>query len=112
MPEIDVQELDLLGEHQDCPTSGLQLAAAVRGETLAPSAQGLELFLVQPVRQSGLLRSATLEAHSAGGIPARYLADAERRRSLLHEQPGGSRKRRRAVRTVPAPATPSWRPSR
>ena len=70
MPEIDVQELDLLGEHQDCPASGLELVAAVRGETLAPSAQGLKLFLVQPVPQSACSLRRRLRLVLAGGVPA------------------------------------------
>jgi hypothetical protein len=55
VPQVDVQELDLLDQEQDCATGGPDLVPTVVEETLAPRPQSLELVFVEPGRRQSLL---------------------------------------------------------
>jgi hypothetical protein len=59
VPEVDVEQLDLLDQEQDRPTRGPDLVPAVVQQTLTPRPQSLELVFVEAVRYQSLEHAAT-----------------------------------------------------
>jgi hypothetical protein len=47
MPQLNVQPVDLVEQHQNRPTCGGELFTAYLAETLAPAAQRLEFLRVE-----------------------------------------------------------------
>jgi hypothetical protein len=55
MPEVDVQQLDLLDQEEDRAPGGPDLVPAVVQQPLAPCPQSFELVFVEAVRRTSLL---------------------------------------------------------
>ena len=53
MPELDVQELDLVDQHQDRPRCRAHLVPLVPRETVCPQPQRGDLLLIEPFRHYG-----------------------------------------------------------
>src|SRR5712691_10330915 len=55
VPQVDVEDLDLLDQEQNRLPGGAHLVADVVEQTLAPRPQSLQLVFVEPVRRRSLL---------------------------------------------------------
>ena len=58
VPQVDVEQLDLLDQEEDRAAGGPDLVPAIGQQTLAPCPQNLELVFVEPLRRQSLLGSA------------------------------------------------------